>query len=164
MKDFEKGLVARTEPADGKGLRILIVHTRWNAPIVNALVEGATAALRAAGVAEITTRDVPGCYELPLATASLLAQQPYDAAISIGVLIKGSTMHFEYIADAASHGLMRVGLDAKRPVIFGILTCLTEDQAKERAGIAGAGDEGHNHGRDWGLAAVEMARLNNGQA
>ncbi|KAJ3149690.1 hypothetical protein HDU86_006867 [Geranomyces michiganensis] len=164
MKDFEKGLEARSEPADGSGLRILIVHTRWNAPVVQALVKGATAALRAAGVTEITVRDVPGCYELPLATSSLLAQRPYDAAISIGVLIKGSTMHFEYIADAASHGLMRVGLDARRPVIFGILTCLTEDQAKERAGIAGAaGNEGHNHGRDWGLAAVEMARLNNGQ-
>jgi 6,7-dimethyl-8-ribityllumazine synthase len=62
-------------------------------------------------------------------------------------------MHFEYIADAVSHGLMRVQLDTGVPVIFGVLTVLTDDQAKARAGIDGMG---HNHGEDWGLAAVEM--------
>ena len=67
------------------------------------------------------------------------------------MLIKGETMHFEYIADAVSQGLMRVGLDSGVPVVFGVLTVLTEDQAKARAGIGG-----HNHGEDWGLAAVEL--------
>ncbi|KAK4957803.1 lumazine synthase [Elasticomyces elasticus] len=82
---------------------------------------------------------------------------PFDAVIAIGVLIKGSTMHFEYIADAVSHGLMRVQLDAGVPVIFGLLTLLTEEQGLERAGIAGAdGNGGHNHGEDWGSAAVEL--------
>lgn len=71
----------------------------------------------------------------------------------MGVLIKGETMHFEYIADAAVHGLMRVQLDTSVPVILGILTVLNEEQAKARAGIDG---KGHNHGEDWGLAAVEM--------
>lgn len=62
-------------------------------------------------------------------------------------------MHFEYIADAVSHGLMRVQLDTGVPVIFGVLTVLNDDQAKARAGVEG---KGHNHGEDWGLAAVEM--------
>ncbi|CAD6957701.1 unnamed protein product [Tilletia laevis] len=78
----------------------------------------------------------------------------FSAVIGIGVLIKGSTMHFEYISDAACHGLMRVGLDTGIPVILGILTCLTEEQALLRSGI---GEGGHNHGLDWGSAAVEMA-------
>lgn len=66
-------------------------------------------------------------------------------------------MHFEYICDAVSHGLMRVGLDTGVPVIFGVLTCLTEEQAFQRAGIVPGG---HNHGEDWGSAAVEMASKN----
>lgn len=66
-------------------------------------------------------------------------------------------MHFEYIAEAVSHGLMRVQLDNGVPLIFGLLTVLNEEQAKSRAGIAGAnGDEGHNHGEDWGSDAVEL--------
>lgn len=76
----------------------------------------------------------------------------FDAVIAIGVLIKGETMHFEYIADAVSHGLMRVQLDYGVPVIFGLLTVLNEDQALARAGIG----KGHCHGEDWGHAAVEL--------
>lgn len=83
-----------------------------------------------------------------------MPSQPFDAVIAIGVLIKGETMHFEYISDAVSHGLMRVQLDTGVPVIFGVITALTEKQALFRAGI---GSEAHNHGEDWGLAAVEMA-------
>jgi 6,7-dimethyl-8-ribityllumazine synthase len=83
-----------------------------------------------------------------------MSNAPFDAVIAIGVLIKGATMHFEYICDSVSHGLMRVQLDTGVPVIFGVLTALTEDQAKERAGYL---NTGHNHGEDWGLAAVEMA-------
>jgi 6,7-dimethyl-8-ribityllumazine synthase len=81
------------------------------------------------------------------------SKEPFDAVIAIGVLIKGSTMHFEYICDSVSHGLMKVQLDTGVPVIFGVLTSLTEKQALERAGLE---DGGHNHGEDWGLAAVEM--------
>jgi 6,7-dimethyl-8-ribityllumazine synthase len=84
--------------------------------------------------------------------------QSFDAVIAIGVLIKGETMHFEYIADAVSHGLMRVQLDTGVPVVFGLLTVLTEDQALARAGMAG----GHNHGTDWGNAAVELGSKRRG--
>ncbi|KAK5629977.1 hypothetical protein RRF57_005692 [Xylaria bambusicola] len=85
----------------------------------------------------------------PDATSS----RPFDAIIAIGVLIKGETMHFEYIADAVSQGLMRVGLDLGIPVIFGVLTVLNDEQGKARAGLI---DGSHNHGEDWGLAAVEL--------
>lgn len=85
----------------------------------------------------------------------------FDALIAIGVLIKGDTMHFEYIADAVSHGLMRVQLDTGVPVVFGVLTVLNEDQAKARAGVTSGG---HNHGEDWGLAAVEMGGKRKGWA
>lgn len=86
-----------------------------------------------------------------------MPNEPFDAVIAIGVLIKGSTMHFEYICDSVSHALMKVQLDTGVPVIFGVLTALTDDQALERAGLGRGGDKGHNHGEDWGLAAVEMS-------
>ncbi|WWD21131.1 6,7-dimethyl-8-ribityllumazine synthase [Kwoniella shandongensis] len=82
---------------------------------------------------------------------------PFNAIIAIGCLIKGSTMHFEYICDAVTHGLMKVQLDSGTPVVFGVLTALNDDQALERAGIGRKETKGHNHGEDWGLAAVELA-------
>lgn len=91
------------------------------------------------------------------------SKHPFDAVIAIGALIKGSTMHFEYISDSVSHGLMRVQLETGCPVIFGLLTLLTEEQGLERAGI----DEGHkmhNHGEDWGAAAVELGVKRRGWA
>lgn len=94
------------------------------------------------------------------ATGAKGSRQAFDAVICIGVLIKGSTMHFEYICEAVSQGIMRVGLDSGVPVIFGVLTCLNEEQALSRAGLDKAG-KGHNHGIDWGSGAVEMALLKN---
>ncbi|KAL1959249.1 hypothetical protein VTO42DRAFT_2436 [Malbranchea cinnamomea] len=103
-------------------------------------------------------------------TSSTASRKPFDAIIAIGVLIKGETMHFEYIADAVSHGLMRVQLDAGVPVVFGLLTVLNEAQGLARAGIAP--DDGgrdtklapHNHGEDWGRAAVELGVKRRGWA
>ena len=90
-------------------------------------------------------------------TAVTMPQEPFDAVIAVGVLIKGSTMHFEYICESVSHALMRVQLDTGVPVIYGVLNALTDDQALERAGIGRGGDKGHNHGEDWAIAAVDMA-------
>ena len=98
------------------------------------------------------------------ATASSGAQgltHAFDAVVAIGVLIKGETMHFEYIADAVSHGLMKVQLDSGVPVIFGLLTVLNEEQAMARAGIQG---KGRCHGEDWGAAAVELGLKKQGWA
>ena len=79
-----------------------------------------------------------------------------NAVIAIGCLIKGETMHFEYIAEATSHGLMDVQLKTGTPVVFGVLTCLTDEQALARAGLT---PNGHNHGYDWAITAIEMANL-----
>ncbi|KAL1860464.1 lumazine synthase [Diaporthe australafricana] len=189
------------EQHDGSGLRIGIVHARWNAEIIDPLLEGTKAKLLACGVQEsnIVVESVPGSWELPIgvqrmfaasqiqssssssgsagdllggSTTDLTSLNPsapakgglstaFDALIAIGVLIKGDTMHFEYIADSVSHGLMRVQLDTGVPVVFGVLTVLNEDQAKARAGVTSGG---HNHGEDWGLAAVEMGGKRKGWA
>ncbi|KKY36805.1 putativedimethyl-8-ribityllumazine synthase [Diaporthe ampelina] len=188
------------EQHDGSGLRIGIVHARWNAEIIDPLLEGTKAKLLACGVQEsnIVVESVPGSWELPIGVQRMFAASQiqssssssasagdllggsttdltslstagkgaalstaFDALIAIGVLIKGETMHFEYIADSVSHGLMRVQLDTGVPVIFGVLTVLSEDQAKARAGVASGG---HNHGEDWGLAAVEMGGKRKGWA
>ncbi|OAA49413.1 6,7-dimethyl-8-ribityllumazine synthase [Metarhizium rileyi] len=173
---------------NGSGLRIGIVHARWNDTIIAPLIAGAKEKMLACGVKEsnIVVQSCPGSFELPFVVQRLFsasqiqstsaggpsatdllasssadlaslpsgsASSAFDAIIAIGVLIKGESMHFEYISDAVSHGLMRVQLDTGIPVIFGVLTVLNDDQAKARAGIDG---KGHNHGEDWGLAAVEM--------
>jgi len=90
------------------------------------------------------------------AGVATMPSQPFDAVIAIGVLIKGATMHFEYICESVSHALMKIQVDTGVPVIFGVLTALTDDQALERAGLGRGESKGHNHGEDWGLAAVEM--------
>lgn len=80
----------------------------------------------------------------PESSSAAAGSREFDAVIAIGVLIKGSTMHFEYICDAVSHGLMRVQLDTGTPVVFGVLTALTDDQALERAGIGRGPNKGHS--------------------
>ena len=85
--------------------------------------------------------------------SSSASTAPFDAIIAIGCLIKGETMHFEYIAESVSHALMRVQLDMQVPVVFGLLTVLNEEQALQRAGVKPGM---HNHGEDWGSAAVEL--------
>jgi 6,7-dimethyl-8-ribityllumazine synthase len=93
---------------------------------------------------------------IPASTVVSMPNAPFDAVVAIGVLIKGSTMHFEYICDSVSHALMKIQIDTGVPVIFGVLTALSDDQALERAGLGRGSEKGHNHGEDWGLAAVEM--------
>lgn len=103
---------------------------------------------------------MPGSFELPYGTKLLFEKydrlnKPLDAVIPIGTLIKGSTMHFEYICDATTHAIMKLQFEINKPVIFGVLTCLTDEQAEARAGLIPG--KMHNHGEDWGAAAVEMA-------
>jgi 6,7-dimethyl-8-ribityllumazine synthase len=130
------------------------------------LTEGCRQSLLARNVEEgdIVEVEVPGSYELPFA-ANCLARSGavIDAIVCIGCLIKGQTAHFENISSAVSHGVMRVGIETGVPVIFGVLTCLTEQQALERTGLATAEGEEcsptRNHGLDWGNAAVDMALI-----
>jgi 6,7-dimethyl-8-ribityllumazine synthase len=165
--DFTKGVTLTNEKYDGSELRILIVHTRWNLKIVNALVNGAIETMTSKHSVlkeNITIESVSGSYELPVAAKNIIVgnlSRPFDAVICIGVLIKGSTMHFEYIADAVSHGIMRVGLDTGVPCIFGVLTCLTDEQALTRSGLGSeSSSDNHNHGIDWGHCAVELGIKN----
>jgi len=176
-----KGLSGPGKELDGSKLRVGIVHARWNEVIISALLEGAKKALAECKVApeNITILEVPGAYELPYAASRLVAGQcrlqppphphqemdadlsplqspEYDAVICIGCLIKGETMHFEYICQAVTQGIMDLNVHSGTPVIFGVLTVLTEEQAKKRSGL---GDHSHNHGDDWGRTAVEMALL-----
>jgi 6,7-dimethyl-8-ribityllumazine synthase len=137
-------------------VKIAIVVSRFNEEITSGLLAGAREALAAAGVREddVAVFHVPGAFEIPLAAQRAAESGAFAAVICLGCLIKGDTMHFEYIANAASHGIMRVGLDTGVPVSFGVLTTLTDEQAAERA-APGPG----NKGREAALAALEMVRL-----
>jgi len=136
--------------------RYAIVVSRFNEEITRGLLAGAREALAEAGVRDdaVTVYHVPGAFEIPLAAKRAAESGEFAAVICLGCLIKGDTMHFEYIADAASHGIMRVALDTGIPVAFGVLTTLTDAQAEERA-APGSG----NKGREAAAAALEMARL-----
>lgn len=142
--------------ATGTGLKVLIVHARWNSTVVDSLVNRTIERLVELGVrnTDISLKSVPGSFELPYAVSQLASQ--YDAVIAIGVLIRGDTMHFELIAEAVCRQLLQQQMQIERPIIFGVLACNTEDQALERAGLI----QGHrNLGEDWAEAAVEMASL-----
>ncbi|GMH68775.1 hypothetical protein TrRE_jg10798 [Triparma retinervis] len=142
-------------PLDGSKSRIGIIRTRWNENYVSSLVDGIKESLKECGVEDsnVFVTEVPGAYELPYAARLLAFSGTVDSIVAVGTLIKGDTQHFEYIADATSNGLMSVGLQTNVPVVFGVLTCNTEEQVKKRA--IGKG----NHGQGWGKTAVEMALL-----
>jgi 6,7-dimethyl-8-ribityllumazine synthase len=159
MKGISSDLI-QPNLSENSSLRIAIVHTQWNAAIITALVEGAKSELQRLGVYNIHIEQVPGAYELPLgahcALTSYSYPEPVVAVICIGCLIKGETMHFEYICEAVTQGIMRLNLDHKKPVIFGVLAVMNESQAQARAGI---GEGSHNHGVEWAQSAVKMALL-----
>jgi len=142
---------------DGSDIRIGIIRTRWNDEHVTNLVNGCRKALKECNVKEenIFETSIPGAYELPLSARFLALSGTVDAIVTAGVLIKGETMHFEYISDTVSSALMSVQLQTQLPVVYGVLNCLNEDQVKARS----SGDS--NHGEDWGRTAVEMALLRN---
>lgn len=138
---------------NGSSLKIGIAVARWNSHITSKLVGGCKSALKEFSVLDenIIIIETPGSYELPFVAQQLIKKDFVNAVVCLGTLIKGDTMHFEYIAQAVTQGIMDINLAHDIPVIFGILTCLSEDQALERA----TGD--NNHGYGWGKSAVEMA-------
>jgi 6,7-dimethyl-8-ribityllumazine synthase len=136
--------------------RLAIVVSRFNEEITGGLLAGARAALTEAGVPEaaIEVVHVPGAFEIPLAAQRLAETARFDAVICLGCLIKGDTMHFEYIAAAASQGIMQASLLTGVPMAFGVLTTVTEEQALLRSA---PGPD--NKGREAALAGLEMAAL-----
>jgi 6,7-dimethyl-8-ribityllumazine synthase len=139
-----------------EGLRLGIVVSRWNHFICDRLVEGALDAIRRHGGDDenVDIVFVPGAFELPMASKKLCQSGRYDAVIVIGVLIRGSTPHFDYIAAEATKGIAQASMDSGVPVSFGLITTDTIEQAIERAGTK-AGNKGH----EAAMAAVEMANL-----
>lgn len=142
---------------DHSGDKIALVVSKWNDRITHTLRDGAIACLQQAGVSadQISVFDVPGSYELPAgAQAVLFENAEWDAVICLGCVIQGETRHFEFICQAVSKGIMDVGLRFNRPVIFGVLTPDTMQQALDRAG----GKYG-NKGEEAAVAALEMIDL-----
>ena len=137
-------------------LRFAIVVSRFNEEITEGLLRGAQElfAERSIPAEAIKVFRVPGAFEIPLAAKRLGESGEFDAIVCLGCLIKGDTMHFEYIADATSHGIMHAATSTGLPMAFGVLTTITEEQAMERS-RPGA----ENKGREAAAAALEMAML-----
>lgn len=125
------------EPVDCHDLRVAIVAASWHEVVMDGLVAGAQRACEAYRVEEPLLVRVPGTFELPVVAATLAAEG-YDAVVALGVVIRGGTPHFEYVCSAATDGLGRVALDHRIAVGFGVLTCDTEQQALDRAGLEGS--------------------------
>ena len=149
-------------------MRFAIVRARFNAPITQALLDGALRSFEAAGIApaDVTTVDVPGAFELPVAALWLAQSKKYDAIVALGCVIRGETPHFEYVAGEAARGLGDVALRTGVPVAFGVLTVDTPAQAAARASSVNAGLPEHssehhasNKGFEAAQAALAMAEL-----
>jgi 6,7-dimethyl-8-ribityllumazine synthase len=139
-----------------KGLKFGIVTARFNDFITSKLLDGALDALQRHGAADndIEIVKVPGAYEIPLAAKMLAQSKKYNAVICLGAVIRGATPHFEYVSAEVSKGAAAVSLESGLPVIFGVLTTDTIEQAIERAGAKSG-----NKGWDAALSAIEMANV-----
>lgn len=140
----------------GQGLKVAIVASRFNGFITDQLVAGAKDGLARHGVAAdaVDLAWVPGAFELPLAAKRLASTKKYDAVICVGAVIQGATQHFELVAGQTAAGLARASLDTGVPVIFGVLTTSTIEQAIERSGTKLG-----NKGFEAAATAIEMANL-----
>ena len=149
VKTIEADLIAT-------GGKFAIVVGRWNAFVVESLLDGAIDSLKRHGVkeADITVIRAPGAFEIPLVVQKVAAAKKYDAIIALGAVIRGGTPHFEYVAGECVKGLAQVGMDSNIPVTFGVLTVDTIEQAIERAGCKAG-----NKGEEAALSALEMVNL-----
>lgn len=142
---------------DGRGRRIAVVASRFNHPISRRLFDGCSGRLKEAGCEQVDAVWVPGAFEIPLAASLLAESGRYDAVIAIGVVIRGSTPHFDYVCRGVTDGVREVNLRTGVPVAFGVVTTDTVDQALDRA--ARAGEPGSNKGAEAAGVALEMAAL-----
>jgi 6,7-dimethyl-8-ribityllumazine synthase len=150
-KNFEGNLL-------GEGLKFGIIVARFNDFITAKLLDGAQDGLIRHGVAEedVEVTWVPGSFEIPLVAQRLAGTKRYDAIICLGAVIRGGTPHFEYVASEVTKGIAQVSLNSNMPVIYGVLTCDTIEQAIERAGTKQG-----NEGSKAALTAIEMVNLLN---
>jgi 6,7-dimethyl-8-ribityllumazine synthase len=141
------------------GKRFAVVAARFYAELSDWLVDGAKRALRDCGVTEIDLYEVPGCFELPLACRNLVDTERYDALVALGVVIRGETPHFDFVAGQCARGLMDVQLATGVPIGFGVLTTENALQAQERADPQ-RGDKGY----EAAIAAATLLRITSGVA
>ncbi|SEN20299.1 6,7-dimethyl-8-ribityllumazine synthase [Lihuaxuella thermophila] len=149
MKVYEGNLV-------GKGLKFGIVVSRFNDFITSKLLEGALDALKRHGADErdVEVAWVPGAFEIPLIADQMAASRKYDAVITLGAVIRGSTSHYEYVCSEVSKGVAAASVRHHLPVIFGVITVENIEQAIERAGTKAG-----NKGWEAAVSAIEMANL-----
>jgi len=140
----------RLSPEGAENLRIAVVAAQWHETVMAGLLDGALRALGEAGIDDPLVLRVPGSFELPVACARL-ARSRYDAVVALGAVIRGGTPHFEYVCQAATEGLTRVSVETGVPIGFGLLTCDSEEQALDRAGLPGSTED---KGYDAAQAAV----------
>lgn len=138
---------------DATGMHISIVASQWHESVMDALIAGAVAACNKTGATHEVVR-VPGAFELPLGCQRIARSRKVDAIVALGVVIRGGTPHFEFVCQAATEGLLRVGLDESVPIGFGLLTVDTEQQALDRAGLS---DSREDKGAEAAEAAISMA-------
>ncbi|MFW6280989.1 MAG: 6,7-dimethyl-8-ribityllumazine synthase [Halanaerobium sp.] len=140
----------------GDGIKVGIVVGRFNEFISSKLLDGALDGLKRHGVAEddIELAWVPGSFEIPLTAQKMAASDKYDGVIALGAVIRGETPHFDYVSAEVSKGIAKVGLDEEKPVIFGVLTTDTIEQAISRAGTKSG-----NKGYDAAVSLIEMVNL-----
>ena len=141
-------------PLDASALSLAVVVTRWHEQVTTALLDSALRTARECGVQDPTVVRVSGAVELPVVAQALAAT--HDAVAALGLVLRGGTPHFDYVCDAVTAGLTRVALDTSTPVGNGVLTCDTEQQALDRAGLP---DSPEDKGREAVLAALDTAAV-----
>ena len=141
---------------NAEGFRFAIVASRWNDFLTSKLIDGAVDALESAGAAEgdVEIFMVPGAFELPLAALKAAQSGRFDAVVAIGVVVRGETPHFDYVAGEAAKGVSHASLETGVPVMFGVVTTDTVEQAINRSGLKAG-----NKGFEAAMAAVEVANL-----
>ena len=141
---------------NAEGFRFAIVVSRWNDFLTSKLVDGALEALESLGASEdsVEVFRVPGSFELPLTALKAAESEKFDAVIALGVVIRGETPHFDYVAGEAASGISKASLDTRIPIAFGVITANTLEQAIDRTGVK-AGNKGY----EAALAAVETVNL-----
>lgn len=137
---------------DATGYRVAVIAGSWHTTVMSGLIDGATTTLASSGATHELVR-VAGSFEIPLAAQAALANG-YDAVVCLGVIIRGDTPHFDFVADAVTSGLTRVQLDAGKPVGFGILTVDDDAQALDRAGLENSSE---SKGQEAAEAALHLA-------
>jgi 6,7-dimethyl-8-ribityllumazine synthase len=141
---------------NAEGFRFAVIASRWNDFLTARLVEGALDALERLGAREdsVAIYKVPGSFEIPLLARKIATSGKYDALICVGTIIRGQTPHFEYIAGEVTKGIAQAGMETGVPVVFGVVTADTLEQAIDRAGVKAG-----NKGFEAAMAAVELVNL-----